>query len=310
VEYPNPNMLLRTAQGDAYAMALEYADTHESLPVLRENALRFEGYLAHPTHLQVAAGQYTDDTQMSIAVAEVLNDHTARGTEPTTQDFANAFFRAYARDPRYGYSRALQKLLGEVSSAEEWQQRLVPTSDKNGAAMRSVPLGVLADPERILRLAKTQAVVTHNTEGGIHSSMAVALMSNFALYSKADFGDMHAFCTRLLPAFEPFKETWTGPVGTPDNDRLQRGVGMCTAHAVHTLLVEEHSLLDMMKRLLVWGGDTDSVAAIAWGIASARYPNEALPSFFERDLEPNGKYGAAFLKDLGARLFEVARVSS
>ena len=69
MKYPNPLMLLRIAQGDAYGMAVEYIrPEHEPL---REQALNFESYGKHPTH-KILAGQYTDDTQMSIGVAEVI----------------------------------------------------------------------------------------------------------------------------------------------------------------------------------------------------------------------------------------------
>jgi hypothetical protein len=76
---------------------------------------------------------------------------------------------------------------------------------------------------------------------------------------------------------------------------------------VHTLLVEEQSLVGMMRRLLQWGGDTDSVAAIAWGIASARYPDEVIPTFFEEDLEVGRPFGVPFLRTLGRELMETNR---
>ncbi len=293
----NPDMLVRIAEADAFAMAVEYVDRGRH-PTLVDEALRLERYLAHPTHHKIAAGQYTDDTQMSIAVTEVL----LAERDPSTRDFSDAFYRCFARDPRYGYSRAFQALLEEVKSADELARRLQPHSDKNGAAMRAVPLGVLGDPARVVELARRQAVVTHDTAGGVHSATAVALMSHFALHDAGGFEGLHAFCVRYVPAFGPFSQRWHGPVGDPNNDRLGLGVGMCTAWAVHTLLVEEPSLAQMMRRLIEWGGDTDSVAAIAWGIASARFPAEELPAFFERDLEVGGAYGVSFLRKLGARL--------
>jgi len=297
MRYPNPDMLVRIAQADAYAMALEYVDPAVH-PELLAAALRFEGYLAHPTHHKVTAGSYTDDTQMSVAVAEVL----IACPEPTASDFCDAFFRCFARDPRYGYSRGFQALLQRARSADELRASLGARSDKNGAAMRSVPIGVLPDPERVVRVATVQAAVTHDTPGGIHSSIAVALMSHFALHEADGLDAMHRFCTRLLPAFAPFSTPWDGPVGAEDNDAM--GVGMCTAWAVSTLLAEETSLFAMMRRLLRWGGDTDSVAAIAWGIASARYPSEALPPFLERDLEVGRPFGVPFLRSLGDSLME------
>jgi ADP-ribosylglycohydrolase len=82
---------------------------------------------------------------------------------------------------------------------------------------------------------------------------------------------------------------------------------MNTVWAVHTLLTEETSLMGILRRAILWGGDTDSVCAIAWGIASCRYQDEQLPEFFERDLESgrDGKYGPAFLKELGRELMSV-----
>jgi ADP-ribosylglycohydrolase len=62
--------------------------------------------------------------------------------------------------------------------------------------------------------------------------------------------------------------------------------------------------MGILQKTIEWGGDTDSVCAIAWGIASARYQDEQLPEFLERDLELGRKYGAAFLKDLGKQLME------
>ncbi len=60
--------------------------------------------------------------------------------------------------------------------------------------------------------------------------------------------------------------------------------------------------MGIMRQTIEWGGDTDSVAAIAWGIASARYPDEKLPEFFDRDLE-NGTYGRDYLSTLGEMFF-------
>ena len=173
--------------------------------------------------------------------------------------------------------------------------------------MRSVPLGVLRKPSDIVKVAGLQAGITHQTWGGVNSSAAVALMSHFALYDRRGFESMFGWCCQHLPSFEYFRDPWEGGVGLKGTDPRNLGIGMCTAHAVHTLLVQETSLMGIMKRVIEWRGDTDSVAAIAWGIASARYPNEVLPEFLESGLEAQGnpKYGPQFLKDLGLKLMTV-----
>jgi ADP-ribosylglycohydrolase len=76
-------MLLEVAVGDA---GFEYADPDF---MLAHNTLR--GYVQHPTHLDVRPGAYTDDTQMTIAVAEVL----VSGQPWTASVPADEFVRAF-----------------------------------------------------------------------------------------------------------------------------------------------------------------------------------------------------------------------
>ncbi len=302
---PNPKMLLRIAQGDAYAMAVEYCKRTEH-PELFEAVLKFERFHKHPTHHKLNPGMYTDDTQMSIAVTEALI-RDASGcywqNYLTTETFARHFFEAFKRDPRDGYSRNFQEILERSKTLDELKANLVPDSNKNGACMRAVPLGVLC-PEEILTVAKAQAVVTHDTWGGIRSAQAVGLMSHFALYESGKFSNLPDYVASYLPDLDFLSEPWRGGVGLQHSDPHGRGIGINTVHAVMTLLIEQPSLMDILRQTVEWRGDTDSVAAVAWGIASARYPNEVIPDFMEQCLEATGnlKFGPSFLLDLGEQL--------
>lgn len=302
MRHSNPNMLLRMAQGDAYGMAREYVKTKDA-PEHVAQVLKFEGYMAHPSYHKLLPGTYTDDTQMSIAVTEVLLKH---GFTATGLDYANSFFDVFKRDQRDGYSRKFQAILEEATSSDHMRMLITPNSRANGAAMRSVPIGVLKDPGEVVMAAQAHAAVTHASWGGINSAQSVALMSHFALYDRRGFECMHQWCSGWSTSHEYFRAPWVGPVQENSKDGMGLGVGMNTAWAVQTLLTTETSLMGILKRCIEWGGDTDSVAAIAWGIASCRYPDEVLPEFFDRDLEKgtSGAYGAAFLKDLGKQLME------
>lgn len=303
MKHPNPLMLLRIAQGDAFGMATEYIKFPRDQRVY-DQALKFERYVKHPTH-KLDAGQYTDDTQMSVAVSEVLLDYgdpfqrLDLGTIPVLGAemrvlFAESFVRCFKRDVRDGYSRGFQAFLESITDGAEFLRTIKADSDKNGAAMRSVPIGVLPNPLACIMVAETQAKLTHDTPGGIESSVLVALMSHFALWYDEPFRDMDEFLATF--EFEVEFPPWDGrPVTGP-------GVGINTARAVKTLLETERTLLGIAKKTIEWGGDTDSVLAIAWGIASARMDDE-LPAFFEGGLE-DGSYGRAFLRGLGARLMQ------
>lgn len=320
MRHRNDNMLLRIAQGDAYGMAREYVKTKD-FPEHVAEVMKFERYMQHPSYHKLPPGTYTDDTQMSLAVSHALLNYAtlrdAKKKSPhiaeivpdaavTHESFAGHFFRAFKLDPRDGYSRQFQAILEESKDSTHMRSLITPNSSKNGAAMRSVPLGVLPDPKEVIRLTSIQASVTHATWGGINSAISVALMSHFALYDRRDFGSMHKWCTNWSDAHGLFSEPWEGPVQENSKDGKNLGVGMNTAWAVQTLLQEETSLMGILKRCIAWGGDTDSVAAIAWGIASCRYQDEVLPEFLERDLEKeNGsKFGPTYLKDMGRLLMD------
>lgn len=59
-------MLLELAVGDAYGAGFEYADAQM---VLQYNNL--SRYVRHPRY-RLKRGCYTDDTQMSLAIAETI----------------------------------------------------------------------------------------------------------------------------------------------------------------------------------------------------------------------------------------------
>lgn len=283
MKYRNNNMLLRIAQADAYASAIEYVSRQEH-PVLFDDIEQFNGYHQNPRYDKLKPGMYTDDTQQSCAVSNTL---IRLGLKARQNDFRDDFYYVFKNDPRDGYSRGFQSILERSNSPEHMSLLLDPYSTSNGAMMRSVPLGVIENPYDVVQMAIMQASVTHMSSGGINSSISTALMSHFALHVDEDFSKMYEWCCQWSKAHEYFKGQWDGPVATKTNDRHGLGNGMCTAWAVQTLLREENSLMNIMKRIISWGGDTDSVAAVAWGIASCRYQDEKLPDFFIRDLEKN-----------------------
>lgn len=308
MKHPNPDMLLRIAQADAYGAATEYLRLPRDQAIL-DAALRFDGYLAHPTHDR-SAGQYTDDTQMSIAVAEVMFGHLYSHDDIVRQLLADAFVCAFRRDRRTGYARGFQVFLESeaAASGEAFLRNIRPNSEKNGAAMRAVPIGVLPNPNAVIRVALINASLTHDTLAGRTSSVIVALLSHFALYTDEPFTYFLWWCRACgLPERESvfhfarishmLQIPWSGPV---QEIRGKVSSATATTHAVIHLLTRTSSLRESMLQAIRWGGDVDSVMAITWGIQSTRLC-KPLPQWLDTGLE-NGSYGRDFLKDLGVRL--------
>lgn len=304
MRHPNPRILLYLALADAYCAATEYLQFPRDDEVRRE-ALCFKKYLKHPTYT-LGAGRYTDDTEMSIANTLVL-----LWCKPpyTPCMFADAYVKEFDRGGRRkGYSKSFQAFLERIQSGDEFLSSIEPRSTKNGAAMRAVPIGALREIEDVLKTAEIQARVTHDTPEGIFSAQAVALMSHFSLYADMPFSELKNYCIEHLPQkyLEKFGSIFH--FRWPEirvKEWPDTSVAIATVHAAFDLITRQNSLMDILKKVILWGGDTDSVAAISWGIASARYQREELPDFMERDIEGgNNLLGARRLSELGRQLME------
>src|SRR5687767_8038468 len=167
-------MLLELAIGDAYGAGFEYVNYQ----LIRQfNTL--ERYMQHPTHSGTKPGMYTDDTQMTLAIAEAIVD----GDPWTPLSLASRFVDCFKRDPREGYASRFWQFLKQVNSGEEFLALIHPDSDKSGASMRAAPIGLFPTPEEVMERCTIQAMVTHNTPDGINAACAAALMAHYCIYN-------------------------------------------------------------------------------------------------------------------------------
>jgi len=278
-------MLLEIAVGDAYGAGFEFSSRDK---IHRHNDLN--QYVGHD--LGFSAGHYTDDTQMSIAVAEVLLEN-GENNRPTRETFAHAFIRCYKRDPRPGYAKGLQSLLDECRDGVDLLHKIRPESRRNGAAMRSVPVGLLPDIDQVKQVSRAHAIITHDTDEGVLSAQIVALMAHVLLYEQMAFVDVAAFI-----------QSQTGFVLANDWNREVECDALQTLHAVHTVLLRHRRLSELLVAAVDFGGDTDSVAAITSGLASLsrEYIND-IPIRLIETLE-SGPFGRPFLEAMDVRLAE------
>ncbi|MEM8557480.1 MAG: ADP-ribosylglycohydrolase family protein [Bacteroidota bacterium] len=274
-------MLLEFAIGDAYGAGFEYV----SKRITREHN-DLSGYIQHPRH-GTAPGCYTDDTQMTLAIAEAI----VSGEPWTRAHLAQRFVEVYKRDPREGYARGFRAFLEEVRDGAEFLDRIRPESDKSGAAMRAVPIGVYPDVETVIARSRLQAAITHGTPGGVAASVATSLMAHYFLYDLGPKADMPAFIATHVEG--AWTTPWRGKVGAK---------GMMSAHAALTVVTQSESLGDMLQRCIAFTGDVDTVATIALGAASCSSEiQQDLPDVLVSGLE-GGPYGRAYLQRLDVRL--------
>lgn len=279
-------MLVEIALADAFGGGYEFVDATPTT---------FE-YAYHPSRPGYMPGRYSDDAQMSLANAEAM----LACEEPSMVDFADNYCDCFWRDQRKGYARGFQAFLESTRTGTEFIRKIKPHSVRSGSAMRAVPLGLYPSVEKVIQMARLQAVLTHNTDGGIHAAMAVALAAHY-LYNRVNtkklLGLWLSANTGLTFWSKRYEEVYPDKPH-PGND------GMQCALAAITCVVVENSFSTAVMRAVRMGGDTDTVAAIVGGLASlSSEMKQDVPDALLRDLE-NGAYGRDYLAEIDRRLFE------
>lgn len=282
-------MLVELAIGDALGAGFEYAPAEF---VLKNNNLG--QYFKHNLEGFLPAGSYTDDTQMTIAIAEMM----VSKEEWTRQNLARRFVECFKRDPRDSYARKFGKLLQEVKDGDELLNRLKPESDRSGAAMRTTPLGLLPDLKEALNKCAIQASITHATYDGINAALAATCLTHYFVYDKGPKADVVKFIQTHVPGnWGPRQEK----VGAP---------GWQSVRAAITAILECDCLSGVLRRSIAFTGDVDTVGTIAMAAASfSKEIKKDIPVHLTEGLE-NGAYGRDFLAKLDRDLMDVVGLGS
>jgi len=130
------------------------------------------------TAADTATWRYSDDTEMALAIVEVLSAHRC-----IEQDaLATAFARRYQRDPERGYGPVAYWLLYQLTTGSDWRTVSAQVfrgqgSMGNGAAMRAAPVGAYFadDIPMTVTQARLSAQVTHAHADGQAGAIAVAV---------------------------------------------------------------------------------------------------------------------------------------
>ncbi|MEM9119799.1 MAG: ADP-ribosylglycohydrolase family protein [Cyanobacteria bacterium P01_F01_bin.56] len=278
-------MLVELAIGDAYGAGFEYAP--DSLVRDRNN---LTAYVQHPRH-DITPGCYTDDAQMSIAVAEAI----VSGEPWNAEHLARRFVTAFKRDEREGYARSFYAFLQEITDGDEFLARIKPHSDKSGGAMRAAPIGVYSNVGTVIDRSKRQAELTHKTTDGTNAAIAASLMAHYCLYNIGPKAELPQFISEYVPG--SWIAPWFGKVGHK---------GLDSVHAALTAVVAHNSLSDILRASIAYTGDVDTVATIALGAAAgSQEVDQNLPQCLYDNLE-NGPYGLDYLIQLDRQLLEQA----
>lgn len=199
--------------------------------------------------LFVQGSRFTDDTVLTVAVAETLlrdGDYT---------DLFHKYYRAY---PHAGYG-------GNFRRWARRRSREPYNSWGNGSAMRVSPVGTVGDSlEEVLAESRKSAEVTHNHAEGIRGAQATAVAIFLARsgHTKADIKTHieQNFEYDLSSRLEDIREEYTFDVS-------------CQGSVPQSIIafLEAESFEDTVRNAISLGGDADTMAAIAGSIAEPFY---------------------------------------
>ncbi|MEN2401370.1 ADP-ribosylglycohydrolase family protein [Flavobacterium sp. MC2016-06] len=274
-------MILEAAIGDAYGAGFEFQELDY---IIKNNDLT--KYHKHGMYTEIYK-RYTDDTQMAIAITELLLEEENWNEIKVADKFVEVFHR----DKRRGYSDRVYNALDASTNGAAFLKNINNGSNGNGSAMRAYSIGLIKDVNQLLEFCEIQAKTSHNTAEGISCAKRIALAVHFYKYKLGDQTSLIEFINETLKEKEIYKVT--SPIDMH---------GYFTTQAVIKIVSEANSMQDCLKIGIDYGGDTDTVAALCMAILSQKESCEKiLPQFLYDDLE-NGTYGKDFLIGLDHKL--------
>ena len=200
---------------------------------------------------------FTDDTVMTCAVAQALMD-SKEDFSDLSERAVEAMQRVGRQFPNCGYgARFIHWMFAEHPQPYN--------SCGNGSAMRISPVGFAArDTEEAKRLAAAVTRVSHNHPEGMKGAEATAVAIVMARQGKTKEEIRAAMeeYYNLGTTVEEYRGEWHG-----------HGKEICQVSLPQALVCffEGEDYEDVIRNCISIGGDSDTIAAIAGGIAEAYY---------------------------------------
>lgn len=288
-----PAVLLGCAIGDALGMPFEMRG-NKIHPELKG----WDGELRAGKHHELPAGHYTDDTEMSIALANSLVANGKWDREATAANYL-----AWSQDTPHGMGgtvRAAMRHLKEWAGEEGADGRMFSGQHaKNqsaeevgsGTVMRCAPIGVFfaGETDMIRVVCKSDAYITHAHPEAYAASLAVASLIAGIILEKGDRGNSLTFMYEQLCVVDPDSLTRkalpaaTGHQYLPEDFVTRVGGRFGNAWQIATSAIScayryWSNFEKGVQEAVRLGGDTDTRAAVTGAILGAVHGIEGMPT--------------------------------
>ena len=259
---------------------------------------------------------FTDDTQMTLAVAEALIQAGRQDLAAIMAAISQEFV-AWLHSPENDRSPGGSCLYGarQLEAGVPWWKSGKPNTKGCGAAMRVAPIGFLYqhDLPKLRQVAAASALATHHHPIAQVGAVAAAFLVKLALdrlppeemlpaLELETHGQMQEFDQALDRLEEALEMT------SPDAALAHIGEGWVVEEAVMMALYcfrqSPDDFLATIRRGANTQGDSDSIACIAGGISGAYLGIRGLPPDWVQRLEKS-----SYLEDVARRLEAAKRRS-
>lgn len=292
-------MLYGLAIGDALGRVTEFTSLHSIKSTYGLDAI---------TDLPEPA-LFTDDTQMSVAIAEALVRSGERDLETIMLAVRDEFVKwLHSPENTRAPGRTCLTGVANMEKGIHWSKSGVADSKGCGSAMRAAPIGYLYqhDPEKLREVAHATGICTHGHPAADAACIGAAYLVKLAL----DGIPPEDMIPKLLTFTEGISGEWDETVskveqclGWEDEEQALSflGEGWVGEEAVALALYCFMKYPDSYEKVVIRGantnGDSDSIACIGGSISGAYLDVEAIPADWINRIEKS-----RYLGDLAVRL--------
>lgn len=218
-------------------------------------------FMDPPSELMCRDCEFTDDTVLTVAVAQALCED---------RDIAESLRGWWFRYPKRGYGGWFQRWASVPGAA-------APESTSNGSAMRVSPVAMLCREQTLaVGVAGTQARATHYSDEAVRGAKAIALATHMAIHG-ADTSQIRKVIEsnfyRLNRSVADYREDQYFECACDD-----------TVPKALVAALEADCFEQVMVNAILIGGDVDTIAAMAGGVGEGLYgiPSEMADWAFSR----------------------------
>jgi poly(ADP-ribose) glycohydrolase ARH3 len=268
-------------------------------------------------------GRFTDDTQMTMCVAEWLTSDATLDGKRLLEHFCEAY------EPWRHYGPGVRLILESFPKAQNRWMELATAmfpqgSYGNGSAMRVAPIGLFLhnDLTRLVEVVRISSVVTHSHYLAVQGATLQATAVAIAVRGNFDAGQFLGTLKIALSHFEKRGEDTL--VYRKALAQIEEGISKsvpaqkmaallgngikaqeAVPMAIYCFLANRDSFEKALEAAIFLGGDTDTIASMTAAISGAALGERSVPERWLRRVRED-IYTPNKMRQIAERLFSIA----